>query len=106
MLLIALAGVAIGVSSGAFSGIFTMAMSSMQGEVDKMMAPDVKPAQKAAFDAEMKTMRGSVRAGRLKLERLQPLMRMMRDVVSDERVTGPEVDRLTRELHTLNSATK
>lgn len=102
MLLIALVGVAIGISSGAFSSVFTMAIGSMQTEIDKMMAPDVKPPQKAAFDAEMKTMRDSVSMGKLKLDRLQPLMRMMREVVADERVTAPEVDQMTRELHAIN----
>ena len=106
MLLIALVGVAAGVSRGAFSGLFEMVFASMQGEVDKMMAPDVKPQQKAAFDAEMKTMRDSIRASKLKIDRLQPLMKAMREVVTDERVTSPEVERLTRELHAINAQTK
>ena len=103
VLLLLLVGAAIGVSSGAFSSVFDMAFGSMQTDIDKMMTPDVKPPQKAAFDNEMKTMRASVRAGKLKIDRMQPLMRTMRDVVSDQRVTGPEVDRLTHELHTINT---
>ena len=95
-----------GVSSGAFSGLFDMALGSMQSEIDKMMAPDVKPPQKAAFDAEMKQMRDGVRSGKVKIDKLQPFMRTMRDVVSDERVTGPEVDRMNQELQAINAGKK
>jgi hypothetical protein len=80
-----------------------MALASMEGEIDKMMAPDVRPPQKAAFDAEMKGIRESVRAGRLPIDRLQPLMRTMRETVVDERVTPAEVDELTRAAHAVNS---
>jgi hypothetical protein len=106
VLIILLVSLAAAMSSGAFGGMFEMVFASMQGEVEKMMTPDVKPSQKAAFAAEMKAMRESIRANRLKMDRLQPLMRTMRDVVSDERVTPPEVDRLTREMHALNAARK
>ena len=102
VLIVVLIGVAAGVSSGAFSSIFDLMFSQMQGEIDKMMTPDVKPQQKAAFDGEMKSMRERVRAGSIKMDRLQPLMRVMRDVVTDERVTSGEVDRLTREVHAVN----
>ena len=76
---------------------------SMQGEIDKMFTPDVKPPQKAAFDAEMKTMRASIRANRLSLDRLQPLLRSMRDASSDEHVTAAETEQLTREIHEINN---
>lgn len=104
VLILVLAGVAAGVSSGVFGSVFDLMFSEMQGEIDKMMAPDVKPPQKAAFDSEMKSMRERVRNGSLKMDRMQPLMRVMREVVSDERVTSSEVDRLTREIHALNAS--
>lgn len=106
VLVVFLLGLAIGVSSGAFSGMFDIVFSSMQGEIEKMMTADVKPPQKEAFHAEMKTMRQSVRSGHLKLDRLQPLLRLMRDAVTDERVTAPEVDELTREVHRINASTR
>ncbi len=106
VLIIGLVGIAAGISSGAFGEVFDMVFSSMQGEVDKMMTADVKPPQKAAFDAEMKRMRDAIRSSRLKMENLQPLMRTMRDVISDERVTPPEVDQLTREVHAINASIK
>jgi len=103
ILLVVLVGVAAGISSGAFRGMFEMALASMEGEIEKMMAPDVKPNAKAAFEAEMKGIRESVRAGRLKIDRLQPLMRTMRETVIDERVTAAEVEELTRAAHAVNS---
>ena len=106
LLIILLVGIAAAASSGAFAGLFDYMFASMQSEVDKMMTPDVKPPQKAAFDAEMKAMRAGVRDRRLKMDTLQPLMRTMRDVVADERVTPAEVDQLTRELHALNTSPK
>ena len=103
VLLVILVGVAAGMSSGAFRGLFEMALASMEGEIEKMMAPDVKPPQKAAFEAEMKGIRESVRAGRLKIDRLQPLMRTMRETVVDEKVTAAEVEDLTRAARAVNS---
>ncbi len=94
------------VSSGAFTELFEFVIASMEGEITKMMATDVKPQPKAVFQAEMKTMRASIRTGRLSMERLQPLMKTIRDVSGDETVTGAEVDRLTREVKAINAATK
>ena len=102
VLIIALLLMAAGISSGAFGTLFEMMFGQMQGEVEKMMTADVTPQQKAAFGREMKTMRSAIGANRLPPRRLQPLMRTMRQVISDERVTGPEVDQLTREMHAIN----
>ena len=91
------------VSTGALGELLDLMFGSMQGEIDKMFTPDVKPQQKAAFDAEMKTMRASIRANRLSLDRLQPLLRSMRDASSDEHVTAAETEQLTREIHEINT---
>ena len=101
LLIILIAGAA-GVSTGAFSGVFELVFASMQGEIDKMMGPDVKPPQKAAFDAEMKKMRASIRNNHLKLDQVQPLMKTLREVSFDEHVSSAEVNRLTREIHQIN----
>ena len=74
----------------------------MQGEIDKMFTKDVKPADKATFDAEMKTMRESVRLNRMPMQRLQPLLQTLREVVSDERVTPPETAKLIEQLRQIN----
>lgn len=96
------AGIAL--SRGGMGQLLELMFASMQGEVDKMFAGDVKPAEKAAFDAEMKRMRDSVRQNRVPLDRLQPLLRTLREATSDERITSAEAQQLTRELHAINTA--
>jgi hypothetical protein len=103
VVIVAMLIMAAGISSGAFGELFEYVFASMEGEIVKMMAPDVKPEQKKAFQAEMKTMRESIRRGKLSMDRLQPLMKSIREASVDEKVTGPEVERLTREVHTINS---
>jgi hypothetical protein len=97
---------AAGISSGAFNDLFGFVLTSMESEVVKMMATDVKPQQKVAFKAEMKTLRDSISSGKTTMDKLQPLMKSIRDVSIDERVTGPEIERLTREVHALNAPRK
>jgi hypothetical protein len=89
---------------GGMGQLFDFMFGSMQGEIDKMFTKDVTPAQKAAFDNEMKSMRDLVRQNRLPIDRLQPLLRTMRDVTSDEHVTPAEADQLTKEMHEINTA--
>jgi uncharacterized coiled-coil DUF342 family protein len=84
--------------------LLELMFASMQGEIDKMFTRDVKPSEKAAFDAEMKTMRESVRQNRLPLDRLQPLLRSLREVTMDEHVTPAEAQQLTKEIHEINAA--
>ena len=91
-------------SRGALGELLEVMFATMQGEIDKMFTPDVNAAQKAAFDAEMKKMRDSIRTNRLTLDRMQPLLRTMREVASDERVTPAEAEQLTREMHEINNA--
>ena len=90
-------------SSGALGEVLEVMFATMQTEIDKMFTPDVNAAQKAAFDAEMKKMRDSIRTNRLTLDRMQPLLRSMREVASDERVTPAEAEQLTREIHEINN---
>ena len=84
--------------------MFELMFASTEGEIDKMFTPDVKPADRAAFDAEMKKLRELVRDNRVSIERLQPLLRMIRDDISDERVTAQETQQLTNEIRAINSA--
>ncbi len=85
---------------------FDLMFATMQGEIDKLFTKDVKPAEKIAFDAEMKAMRESVRQNRISVDRLQPVLRTLRDVVSDERVTPAETQQLTEEIRELNRTAK
>jgi len=101
LLLVFALGVA--VSTGALGELLDLMFGTMQGEIDKMFTPDVTAPQRAALDAEMKTMRTAIRANRLSLDHLQPLLRTMREVSSDEHVTPAETQQLTREIHEINN---
>jgi len=89
-------------SRGGMGKLLDLMFGSMQSEIDKIFTKDVKPAQRAAFDHEMKTMRDSVRQNRLPIDRLQPLLRTLREVTSDSRVTPAETEQLTKEIHAIN----
>ncbi len=86
--------------------MFELMFATTEGEIDKMFTPDVKPADRQAFDAEMKKMRELVRDNRVSMDRLQPLLRMVREAISDERVTPKETQELIREIHTINTTRK
>jgi hypothetical protein len=94
------------VSAGGLGQVLDLMIGTMQGEIDKMFTSDVKPQQREAFDAEMKTMRAATRENHLSLDRLQPLLRSMRDASVDEHITPEETEQLTRELRDVNSSIK
>ncbi|HEY6842952.1 MAG TPA: hypothetical protein VI391_02205, partial [Thermoanaerobaculia bacterium] len=101
LVLVFLAGIF--AAHGGMAQMLDFMFGSMQGEIDRMFTKDVSAAQKAAFDGEMKTMRDRVRQNRLKIDRLQPLLRDLRDAISDEHVTPQEARKLTDEMHALNA---
>jgi len=88
---------------GGMGRLLDWMFGSMQSEVQKMFTKEVSAAQKASFESEMKTMRDSVRQNRLPMDRLQPLLKTMRDVTEDEHVTPAEADQLTKEMHAVNT---
>ena len=102
LVLVFLAGIF--AAHGGMGQLLDLMFGQMQGDIDKMFTKDVQPAQKTAFDAEMKAMRDRVRQNQLKIDRLQPLLRDLRDAVSDEKVTAAEAGKLTKEMHALNAA--
>ena len=104
--LIVVFALGIAASRGGMGELFDLMLATMQGETDKMFTKDVKPADRATFDAEMKTMRESVRHNRVSMDRLQPLLRTLRDAVSDERVTPAETQKLTEEIREINRPAK
>jgi hypothetical protein len=104
--LIIVFGVGVAVSRGMLGQIFDLMFATTQAEIDKMFTRDVKPADKQAFDAEMKNMRDLVRNNRVSIDRLQPLLRMIREAISDERVTPAETQQLTQEIREINHPAK
>ena len=88
---------------GGMGQLMDWMFGSMQTETEKMFTKDVTAAEKATFEREMKTMREAVRTNRLRVDRLQPLLRTMRDVSADEKVTSIETEQLIKEMHRINT---
>jgi hypothetical protein len=92
--------------SGKGGSLFATLFGTMQDEIDGKFTKDVPPAQKSAFDAEMKTLRGNLANGKVSMDRLQPLLREIRDASMDDKVTAGEAVQLTKAAHDVNAAAK
>jgi hypothetical protein len=90
------------VSSGKFGGFFELVFGQLQTEVQGQFTKDVTAQQKAAFNAEMKTMLDSLRDGKLPPDRLQPLMKAIRDVSADNKIDRGEADKLVAAVRQVN----
>jgi hypothetical protein len=90
--------------SGKGGSIFAWLFATMEDEIHGTFTKDVTPAQKTAFDAEMKTLRGNLAAGKVSIDHLQPLLRAIRDASIDSKVTPDEAANLTKAAHDVNQA--
>lgn len=66
------------------------------GEVKGIYGGDVTAAQKTAFDAEVTAMRRNLRESKISVQNVQPFLKAMQKAVADEKVSGPEVEELTK----------
>jgi hypothetical protein len=89
-------------ANGKFGSLFGLVFGQLQVELQGQFTKDVTPAQKAAFNAEMKTLLDHLDKSAVPLDRLQPLMRTVRDVSGDGKVDGKEVERLVAALREVN----
>lgn len=104
LVLVFLTGIAL--SRGGMGSLLDPILSSIQDEVEKMFTKDVTAAEKAQFEAQMKELRDEVRQNRLSIDRLQPVLRTIREVSSDQRVTPAETEELIRALEQANRTAK
>ena len=102
-LCILFAGGAVAGSGGA-GVIFELVFGTMKDEIDGMFTNQVQPAQKAAFDAEMKTLRERMKGPGIPVQRLQPLLKTIREASSDGQVTPQEADTLTAAVRAVTQA--
>ena len=102
MILILLAGGA-WAGSGKGGSIFATLFGTMQDEIHGMFTKDVTPAQKAAFDAEMNALKTNLGNGKISIDRLQPMLRSIRDASLDSKITPQEAVQLTRAAHEANA---
>ena len=78
-------------------------LGSMQGELDGMYAKDVTPIERKALDGELTALRANVRTGKVSMTDLNPLLQLMRDDVSDEKLTRQEASTLAAKIHAVNN---
>ena len=96
--------------AGALAPKSGSALDWLFGKMETDMTPhftkDVTPAQKAAFAAEMKTLRASAKAGRLKLDKTQNFLKLATEVDSDEKIDPAEADKLIGAVRDINRGVK
>jgi len=90
--------------SGRGGSIFATLFGTMQDEIHDMFTKDVMAAQKAAFDSEMNALRANLGNGKVSIDRLQPLLRSIRDASIDSKVTPAEAAQLTKAAHDVNAS--
>jgi hypothetical protein len=91
------------VQSGRAEGLFDLMMAQMQSELAGLYTNDVTPAQKSALDQQYSALRQNLKAKKVKSDQLMPLLQTMRTVSEDQKVTPPEVDKLTAQLRDINA---
>jgi hypothetical protein len=93
---------------GAFAGkggvgpLLDFAFGMMEKELEAGYAPDATPSQRTAFESEYNKLRTNLRANRLDLARVQTLLRSISDAQEDKKLTGSELQRLTKDMQELN----
>ena len=74
-------------------------VGSSLGELKGMYAKDVTADERARFDLEVKQLRENLRSGKVSMQNFQPFLKAMQTAIADKKVTGDEVERLTKTAH-------
>jgi hypothetical protein len=80
--------------------------AKIQEDMTPHFQRDVTPQQKAEFASEMKILRASANAGKLKLDKTQTFLHLATDVDSDEKIDHLEADKLIAALREINRSSK
>ena len=86
--------------------LMDMAFGMTMGELRGMYTKDVTPAQKAALEKEIATMRKNVREEKIFVQSLQPVLRAIQKATGDEKVNAQEIDTITKAARTANATQK
>ena len=96
--------------AGAFApksgSVLDMLFGKIQDDIAAHFTKDVTAVQKASFAAEMKALRASATAGKLKLDKTQSFLRLATDVDADEKIDHAEVDKLIAAVRDVNRSVK
>lgn len=87
---------------GGMPKLLDFAFSRVEREISSMAAPEVTVEQKDALRAEMTRYRENIRAERIPMAEVQPVLQELQRTTGDSRLTAEEVDRLTQLLRQKN----
>ncbi|HLE55893.1 MAG TPA: hypothetical protein VJB15_02330 [Rhodothermia bacterium] len=82
-------------ASGGFVQLMDLVFGQTLGEIRGMYTPDVTAAQKADLEQSIESLRQNMRAGKVSIQNLDPLLQAMRKSVSDKKVQPAEVETMT-----------
>ena len=76
-------------------GLLDLMMGVTLGQMKPMYQAGITDAQKAAFEAEVETMRENLRTAKISVSNVQPFFQALQKSVGDEKVTAEELAALT-----------
>jgi hypothetical protein len=74
--------------------LLAMLVDTSHGEMKAMYASDVTPAKRAQVDAAIDQISHDLATDKIAYGRLEPLLTVMRDAMSDKKITNSEADQL------------
>ena len=95
-------GIGVFAGSGKGGSIFGSILGMMAGEIDGMFTKEVSKAQRDAFEAEMKSLEKNLSQGKVSIDKVQPLLRTIRDTSGDNAVTPKEAEMLIQAARAAN----
>ena len=90
------------IGGGKGGELFAYLMATVEDEIHGMQTKEVTAAQKAALDAEMTALRTNLKRGKVSIDKLQPLLRVIREASMDGKITPEETTNLARSAHDVN----
>lgn len=82
-------------AGGRFGQFMDVVLGMMLGEMRQMYSSDVSDEQKKALESEIDQLRTNVRTEKLPVARLDPVVKGVREVSADQKITSEEMDRLS-----------
>jgi hypothetical protein len=95
VILLLLFGVGAFLTSGGMSSAIDLTLGLTASEISGMYGSEVTPSARAGLDAELDSLREGLRAGRISVASIQPLLEEMRSSMADEHIDAKETARLT-----------
>jgi hypothetical protein len=92
------------VSRGGVGRVMDFFMGTMQREMPGLYAPDVPAESRRALELDLDSLRANIRAERVPLARLDPVMTALRQAVQDQKLTNDEVRDLRKKIQEANTS--